>query len=73
MMIDLIVYFKSDPTKFIRIYDINGPIEEITKTYSEAFQNTGCKALVFLGKSGAHILNKDAVAMIEIIVRKTNG
>ncbi len=71
-MINLVVYFKSDPTKFVRIEDMNGSIEEITKTYSDAFQSTGCKALVFLGKNGVHIINKDAVAMIEVIVEEVS-
>lgn len=69
-MINLIAYFRSDPTKFVRVEDMNGSIEEITKTYSDAFQNSGCKALVFLGKSGVHIINKDAVAMIELVVEE---
>lgn len=69
-MINLVAYFKSDPTKFVRVEDMNGSIEEIAKTYSDAFQNSGCKSLVFLGKSSVHIINKDAVAMIELIVEE---
>lgn len=69
-MTSLIVYFKSDPAKFIKIEGLDKSVEEVSKTYSDSFQNTGCKALVFVLKSKAYVINKDAVAMIEVVVEE---
>lgn len=51
---------------FTRVEDVQGTVEELTKTFCDYIQNADSKTLVLARTNGAMIVQKQHVLMIEV-------